>query len=150
VPVPVDRLAAFNRKFFELIPLNQAMGIRLDVLERGRARMTLPYTSAFIGDPVSGVLHGGAVTALMDSACGAAVFMALDEPDAIATLDLRIDYLRAAEPGRDVVASAECYHLGRNVAFVRGTAHHGDPDEPIASCAGSFMIGTHMPGVVRG
>lgn len=125
------------------------MGMTLDVLERGRARMTLPYRADLVGDPVSGVLHGGAVTVLMDSTCGAAVFMALDKPDAIATLDLRIDYLRAAEPGRDVVATAECYHLGRNVAFVRGTAHHGDPDQLIAACAGSFMIGTHIPGVVR-
>jgi uncharacterized protein (TIGR00369 family) len=143
----VSRLAEINRQFFTLIPLNKAMELRLGKLGRGTAEMTLPYLEKFVGDPVSGVMHGGAVTTLMDSACGAAVFMALDKPDAIATLDLRIDYLRAAQPGRDVIASAECFHLGKNVAFVRAVAHHGDRDMPIASAAGCFMIGTHVPGL---
>jgi acyl-coenzyme A thioesterase PaaI-like protein len=58
----------------------------------------------------------------------------------IATLDLRIDYLRPAEPPRDVRARAECYKAGKQVAFVRAIAFHDDDQAPIASAAGTFMI----------
>ena len=124
------------------------MKMRIGALGAGTAEMVLPYSEALVGDPVTGVLHGGAISALMDSCCGAAVFMALQTPSPIATLDLRIDYLRSATPGRDITCAAHCYKLGKNVAFVRATAFHDDPDQLVASAAGAFMVGTHMPGVV--
>jgi uncharacterized protein (TIGR00369 family) len=95
-----------------------------------------------VGNPATGVLHGGAITSLMDACCGAAVFMKLARPTPIATLDLRIDYLQPATPGLDVLARCECFRVSRNVAFVRGIAHHDDPGEPIAAAAGAFMLST--------
>jgi len=59
----------------------------------------------------------------------------------VATLDLRIDYLRASEPGRAIFGRAECYRLSRSVAFVRGTAYCEEA-EPLAQCAATFMIGS--------
>ncbi len=142
----LDERARINRHFFDLVPLNQAMGITLEDLGRGTARLVLPYRRDLVGDPVSGVLHGGAITALMDAACGAAVFMALPERVPIATLDLRIDYLRRGEPGADVICDAEVIRTTRSVAFTRAIAHHGDPADPVAAAAGAFMVGTHVPG----
>ncbi len=60
----------------------------------------------------------------------------------MATLDLRIDYMGAAEPHRDVFAHAVCFKRTRNIAFVRATAYQSTPDEPIATCVASFMMGT--------
>lgn len=57
-----------------------------------------------------------------------------------ATLDLRIDYLRAATPHRTVIGRGECYRVTRSIAFVRGQAHDGDPDDPLAHVAGTFML----------
>ena len=57
-----------------------------------------------------------------------------------ATLNLRIDYLRAAMPGRTVTGRGECYRLTRSIAFVRGQAHDGDPADPVAHVAGTFMF----------
>ena len=94
------------------------------------------------------MLHGGANTALLDAASGAAVFAALTEWVPIATLDLRIDYLRAAEAGREVTARATCYKTTRNVAFTRAVAYHDDPDDPIASSVGTFMLST-KPGATK-
>ncbi len=135
------------RAFAEAVPHNKALGIEiLDVAEKS-ARYRLPYDDKLVGNPETGVLHGGAITALLDACCGSAVFNALPVPQPIATLDLRIDYLGPAEPKRDVIARAECYKVTRNVAFVRAVAYHDDEASPIASAAGTFMVGTN-PGVI--
>jgi uncharacterized protein (TIGR00369 family) len=102
----------------------------------------LPYAAHLVGNPDTGVLHGGGITALLDAASGACVFLKIMKPVPVATLDLRIDYLRPAEPPRDVLARAECYHITRNVAFVRAVAYHDDPANPIASSVGTFMLQT--------
>lgn len=134
------------RGFTEGIPHNKALGMELLELERGEAKFRLPYDAKLVGNPDTGVLHGGAITALLDAASGASVFAALTDWVPIATLDLRIDYLRAAEPGRDVVCHATCYKRTRNVAFTRAIAYHDDPADPIASSVGTFMLSTKPGG----
>jgi uncharacterized protein (TIGR00369 family) len=114
----------------------------------GVALMCVPYDRKLVGNPATGVLHGGVITSALDSASGAAVGSALSQARGagqegwrpIATLDLRIDYMKPAVPGRDLFARAECYKLTRNVAFVRGTAYHDDPSDPIATSVATFML----------
>ncbi len=137
----VERLTRINRSFMLLVPHNAAVGIEVVALGDAMAHMRLPFDGRLVGDPVRGVLHGGVVTTLMDACCGAAVFQALTEPVPIATLDLRIDYLKPATAGLDVFARCECYKVTSNVAFVRGFAFHDERD-PIAAAAGSFMLAT--------
>jgi uncharacterized protein (TIGR00369 family) len=138
----VKLLAQLNRGFHAVVPHNHALGLEMVSLEDGEARLRLPYSPDLVGNPETGVLHGGAITSLMDACCGAAVFMKLRMPVPIATLDLRIDYLRPAEPGREVLAHGTCYRVTRNVAFVRGVAYHDDEDDPVAAAAGAFMLAT--------
>jgi uncharacterized protein (TIGR00369 family) len=138
----VALLAQLNRTFHQVVPHNRALGLEMVALEDGGARMRLPYSPDLVGNPETGVLHGGAITSLMDACCGAAVFMKLSMPVPIATLDLRIDYLRPAAAGRAVLARATCYRLTRSVAFVRGVAYHDDEDDPVAAAAGAFMLAT--------
>ncbi|MCK6552928.1 hotdog fold thioesterase, partial [Myxococcota bacterium] len=100
-------LARLNQAFTGLVPHNQALGLELVDFDRaGVAVMRLPWSEALVGNPETGVLHGGVITSLLDATAGAAVFVALWSPTPIATLDLRIDYLKPATPGRDVVARA--------------------------------------------
>jgi uncharacterized protein (TIGR00369 family) len=150
VSAPRDRgdqvalLAQLNRNFHQVVPHNRALGLEMVELVDGGARMRLPYSRDLVGNPDTGVLHGGAITSLMDACCGAAVFMKLPTPVPIATLDLRIDYLRPADPGRDVNARATCFRLTRYVAFVRGVAFHDDEADPVAAAAGAFMLATAL------
>ena len=106
--------------------------------------MRMPYSAEIVGDPDTGVIHGGVITALLDSASGRAVRDAADIGDnaSIATLDLRIDYMRPAAPNADVFAKADCYRVTRNVAFVRAWAYQTDPSDPVATSVATFMLGT--------
>ncbi len=131
------------RAFSANVPHNKALGMRILSITNGEALFMLPYDAKIVGNPDTGVIHGGAITALLDGASGAAVFAALDDFVPIATLDLRIDYLRPAKAGQAVHARANCYKLARNVAFTRAVAYHEEhPDDPIAHSVGTFMLST--------
>ena len=144
------------------IPHSRAIGMRMVEAVDGRSLMCVPVDRKLVGNPATGVLHGGVITSVLDSASGAAVGSALaarheagTAPGGwrpIATLDLRIDYMKPATPGKDLMARAECYKLTRNVAFVRGVAYHETADDPIATAAMTFMVGASrtLPGLVRG
>ncbi|MCS6799403.1 MAG: PaaI family thioesterase [Myxococcota bacterium] len=146
----LDRLRRANKQFMGLVPHNEALGIRILEFDEARARMRLPYVPHLAGNPETGVLHGGVVTALLDACCGGAVFMALREPVPIATLDLRVDHLRAAPAGCDLEAVAHCFRVARHVAFVRATAYVEDESRPIAVAAATFALATpSTPGSSR-
>ena len=146
--VPMDDfvldLDALNESFRDYVPFNKALGLTLveASAKPALAKMRLPYDARFVGNPETGVLHGGVITTLMDAACGASVFFKLSAATPIATLDLRIDYLKPGTAGLDIYARAECFKTTNNVAFVRALAFHDNPDDPIAAAAGTFMIST--------
>ncbi len=124
-------------------PHARHLGMKVVETGPGCAVIMLPYRKELIGDPVRKVVFGGAITTLLDHASGLAVACALDVLRAIATVDLRVDYVRAAAPGLDLYARVECYKVTRNVAFVRGIAYERSPDDPFASCLGTFMLGAN-------
>ena len=126
---------------FEGIPHTNALGMRFLSLHRGRGSMAVDYDARLVGNPRTGVIHGGVITALLDTLCAAVAMTSVPENTPLATLDLRIDYLHPATPGETIRASAECYKVTANVAFVRGLAYHETIDDPIANCTGTFMLG---------
>ncbi len=97
------------------------------------------WRADLVGDPETGVLASGPIISLLDNATSMSVWTRLGKFRPQVTLDLRIDYTRAASPGKPIVARAECYQLRRSMAFVRGIAHDGDISDPVAHAAGIFL-----------
>jgi len=134
---PKEKLA---RIFVDAIPHARALSMSLEQIGDGAAEISMPYDENLVGDPQTGVIHGGAVSALMDTCGGAAVMSHASHPAGTATLDLRIDYMRPATPGQRITARAECYYITRSVAFVRATATDDDRDRPVATATGAFTV----------
>ncbi|ODV12426.1 MAG: thioesterase [Rubrivivax sp. SCN 70-15] len=126
----ITSVAAYSRE----------LGLALHSVRPDWCVIKAPYDPRTVGNPESGVVHGGVITALLDSCYGLAIFVRLGKLKPMATLDLRIDYLKPATPGRDILGGAVCYKLGHELAFVRGSAYHDSPDDPIATSAAIFMF----------
>lgn len=101
--------------------------------------LDLPYSLDLVGGPGSGVIASGPIISLMDNATSLSVWTAIGAFRPQVTLDLRVDYMRAATPGKTVIGRGICYKTTRSMAFVRGIAHDGDPDDPVAHVAGTFI-----------
>ncbi|MEH6519807.1 PaaI family thioesterase [Sulfitobacter sp.] len=128
------------KQFINALPHAVMLGLEPQEMGDGVASICMPYKTDLIGDPVTGVIHGGAVSALMDTCCGAAVMCHPENGGGTATIDLRIDYMRAATPGQTITARATCYHITRSVAFVRAVALDEDEDNPVATATGAFTV----------
>lgn len=127
------------------VPHAAALGMRLEAYSDGACVVRVPYDEKLVGDPDTGVLHGGVITAVLDNASGMAVPREglTAEQRAIATLDLRIDYMRPAAPRTDLMVTAECYQLTRSIAFVRARAWQESDETIIASSVATFMLGAN-------
>ena len=132
-----------RQEFVDWVPHCAELGMRCVRVGRGSATMWIPYREELVGDPARGVVFGGVITTLLDQAGGAATMCSLPEIVTIATIDLRVDYLRAAEPGLPLYGMAECYKRTRSVAFVRGEAWDRDPADPFAHFIATYMLGSN-------
>jgi uncharacterized protein (TIGR00369 family) len=139
-PSDTQPRAPGQRVFSGLIPHMDVLGMETIEAKNGVAVLRLPWRADLVGNPETGVLHGGVVTTLIDTVSGLAAITGLAQPEPVATLDLRVDHLKPAAPRRDLFARAECYRLTRRIAFVRATAYQADPQDLVASSVSTFML----------
>jgi uncharacterized protein (TIGR00369 family) len=139
-------LAMIGARMAQGTPQAAALQFRLVSVDATGAAMAVPWREDLVGDPETGVMAGGVITTLLDHVCGLSVSCAVIAADGgfmefgMATLDLRIDYMRPAEPRREVIAMARCYKLTRSIAFVRATAYEDDEADPIATVQAAFAF----------
>lgn len=127
--------------FVSVLAQCQRLGIKVVSADHNELTLELPYSQQIIGDARTGLIHGGAITTLMDTTAGTGVLCALPEFELCPTLDLRVDYLRPAQPNKSVYACAQSYRITANIVFMRCEAYQLEGDEKIlvANCVATFM-----------
>ena len=125
-------------------PYGNAIGMSVQDTTDSKLTVKVPYAAHLVGDPDTGVIHGGVITAALDNASGWAVRVSKGWQDDLnmATLDIRIDYMQPATPHVDLLVTAECYKRTKTIAFVRAVAYHEREDDPVATSVATFMMGT--------
>ena len=136
----MDHKEKLAQQFITALPHARELGLTVTRIGDGHAEIAMPYDPRLVGDPATGVIHGGAVSTVMDTCCGAAVMSHPSAPGGTATIDLRIDYMRPATPGQAITTRATCHQITRTVAFVRAVAMDEDEDRPVATAAGAFTV----------
>ncbi|MBO7380344.1 MAG: hotdog fold thioesterase [Neisseriaceae bacterium] len=127
------------KDFFISLPHCAALGMQFENMVGCKPTLSIEWQPEFVGHADSGILHGGVITPLIDIAGATAVAAHLDMPEALATLDLRIDYLCATPSKGKILATSECYRLGAQVAFVRTVCYTDENYEPFALGTATYM-----------
>jgi len=87
----------------------------------------------------NGVVHGGVVFAMVDTAMGRATLSVLDEGCLCASIEVSVRYLRPVVEGR-LVATATVLRAGRRIVHLEGAVHVDGDDRPVAVVQGSFAV----------
>lgn len=90
--------------FVDVVPHSCELGLRYVESAPGRLQLSLPWREDLVGDPDTGVIHGGAITTLFDAACGGALLSELSELRRIATLTCAL--ITCVQPSRAPPCSA--------------------------------------------
>jgi len=121
--------------------LIREMDLKIEKVAESKVELRMPFNPDFCVDDEGTLLHGGILTALLDSSFGLANFLATENVQSMSTIDLRVEYLRPAQSRADVIVSAECYHISRHVAFNSGRAWFDAPGKPeVARGSAAFSL----------
>jgi uncharacterized protein (TIGR00369 family) len=132
-------LEALRTHLTKAIPHAHACGMQIVEIESTHATLSMPYRESWLADTERGLIHTGAITTLIDTACGVALMAAAGQFERVATLDLRLDYLRPAVAHKTLHARAECFRMTATIAFVRAMAWQDDREQPCAISQAAFM-----------
>lgn len=100
------------REKFETNPFPRSLGIELDSIEQGRARLSLEVKQQHL--QLAGNMHGGAIATLVDTAVAFAIVGASKPGARFTTIEMKVNYLRPISKGR-VVADAKLIRDGRRI-----------------------------------
>lgn len=132
-----QRKQGINR-FMSLIPHCKQLNMLVESVTATQLVLSIEGEERFVGNTQEGLIHGGVLSVLMDSACGSAAVIALPQPEVCPTVDLRMDHYRAAQVGKKIYCRAEVTHLARQIVFTEGLIWQ-EEDKPIAKGTGTFM-----------
>ncbi|MDF1736464.1 MAG: PaaI family thioesterase [Minwuia sp.] len=146
---PVVSIAGMN-ELEETIPQIRALGIQVVSMAGSEAVSRLPYHPQLVGDPETGVVHGGVITTQIDNLCAVALHSRIGHYVPCVTIDLRVEYLKPSAPGLDVFARAVCRKVTSQVAFISATAWNEDENDPIALASCTYMLLPERESTVSG
>ena len=124
------------------IPFNEYLGMKVTLIDNGRAEMKIPGRPELTGDPFRPALHGGVISSLADTVGGLAVFSSVELGRVASTVDLRVDYLRPGNVDIDLYAQARVLRVGNRVAATHTVIYQTNIDEPIATASAVYNLVT--------
>lgn len=134
-------------RFVAALPHCRRLRMTVESLDADGLVLRLPWQAELVGNPVSGAIHGGGLTTLMDTACGTAVVISLPGFELCPTLDLRVDYMRSVTARQDLLARARVVRVASQVVFTEAVVTVVGSEDVVARCSGTFMrIGAYMDG----
>ena len=132
-------------RLFASTPFFRFLGMSFNSVEVGRVEIEIPFREELIGNPELQALHGGVISALLDTCGGASVWSQLGKGDRVSTVDLRVDYLRPGRP-ETLIGVGHVIRLGNRVGVAELRAYHPDrEDEPVAVGTGVFNVRRAKP-----
>ena len=144
-------VSAINEMFSEKIPFNKVLGLKVESISYERVRVSFQMRNELMGHYKRGMLHGGAISSVIDVTGGLSAFMGVQQKipseiletrlerfGRVSTIDLRVDFLRPGI-GRWFVATAYTLRTGNKVAVTRIELHN-DQDDLIAVGTGSYIV----------
>ncbi|HEY5075796.1 MAG TPA: PaaI family thioesterase [Pyrinomonadaceae bacterium] len=123
------------REAFASVPYAKLIGLELGEISRGEVSIHLEVRDELRQN--QGVVHGGAVASLIDTAAAFAVLTQLELNERVTTTDLTIHYLRPMSAGR-LTATARIVRGGRRL-FVLSVEVTNDQQVPVASAVTSYI-----------
>jgi len=100
------------REKFQTNHFPQLLGIEIDSIEPSRARLSVEVRQELL--QLQGVMHGGAIATLIDTAVAFAIISVSEPQDRFTTVEMKVNYLSAIREGR-VVADARLVRDGRRI-----------------------------------
>jgi uncharacterized protein (TIGR00369 family) len=147
-----DRLQMLRKLYEHKIPFNKILGLEIESLKMENVRIKFEMKDEFIGNFVQGILHGGVISAVLDTTGGLTASLGVlqkmkghtaeeigNSLTKIGTIDLRIDYLRPGK-GNYFVSTGSIMRAGRRVSVTRMELYN-DQDLLIAVGTGTYIVG---------
>jgi uncharacterized protein (TIGR00369 family) len=116
-------------------PFARCLGIRLGA----GGTLVMPFSEKIIGNPILPAIHGGMTGAFLETTAIVGVTRELGVAALPKPIGLTVNYLRSGR-ALDTFASASVVKQGRRVVAFEAKAWQDDPDRPIASAFGHFML----------
>ena len=145
-------VAAINELFNDDIPFNKILGIKVESISDDHAKVSIQMRDELMGHHRRGMLHGGAISTVIDVAGGLTAFMGIQQKmqgmsidsilekfGRVSTIDMRVDFLRPGT-GKSFIASGYLLRTGKKIAVTRIELHN-DQHQLIAAGTGTYVIG---------
>ncbi|WP_240454155.1 PaaI family thioesterase [Halomonas sp. NO4] len=126
-------------RFVTVIPHTRELGLEVVTVAPPEVLLRLPWHDDLLGDTARGLVHGGVLTMLLDTACGSSVLCALPVPEVCPTLDLRVDHYRPAVAGQPLWVRARSLRVTASMVFTEGMVWQEPEERPVARGIANFV-----------
>lgn len=131
---------AAKQLFEQAIPVHRMLNVKVLEIRDGYCKMLFPYKTDVLGDFRFKRWHGGIIATAMDSVGGAAAMTTLTSPeDKLATIDIRVDYLRGTVPS-DLIAIGHLVRSGNRIISCRMEAWQENEQMLVAEARAMFSV----------